>query len=100
MKYEDIVYNKENTLIKIVSFFEKIYNFKFKDIDIKIENIIKSTEFSYMEKLENKIGFNEIVARKFFHSGKKGQWKNILSLDQIKIIENAFYKEMIYYNYL
>ena len=90
LKYEDLVYKKEESLKKIVSFFEKYYNINFKNIDIKIENIIKSTDFKKLKKLEKKHGFQEANLGSFFRKGEKDQWKNTLSGLQIKKIENKF----------
>ena len=90
LKYEDLVYKKEESLKKIVSFFEKYYNINFKNIDIKIENIIKSTDFKKLKKLEKKHGFQEANLGSFFRKGEKDQWKNTLSGLQIEKIENKF----------
>ena len=41
-----------------------------------------------------KVGFNESIGNKFFRSGKKDSWKQILNRKQIDIIEKNFSKEM------
>ena len=45
IKYEDLVYEKRRILEILINFFPNNYNFKFKNLDQKIENIIKSTKF-------------------------------------------------------
>ena len=90
LKYEDLVYKKEESLKKIITFFEKSYNVKFKNADLKIANIIKSTDFKNLKNLEQKHGFQEANLGSFFRKGEKNQWKNTLSSLQIKKIENKF----------
>ena len=100
LKYEDLVYSKEDTINRIMKFFEKNYNFKFKNKELKIRNIIKSTDFNKFKKFEENEGFNEAtVYSKFFSVGKKDQWKNIMDADQIKQIEKKFSNVMKKFNY-
>ena len=54
IKYEDLVYNKRDTLIKIINFFYKNFNIKITNQEKKVENIIKTTEFKYMQKMNHK----------------------------------------------
>ena len=54
-----------------------------------------------MRDFEEKEGFVEAPKHsKFFRVGKKNQWKEKLSLDQIKLIEENFKDEMAKFNYL
>ena len=60
-----------------------------------------------MKELEKKKDFNEAVLdpktkkrKVFFKLGPRNNWKNILDLKNVKIIENAFQKEMIELGYL
>ena len=100
LKYEDLVYNKEDTVSKIISFFEKNYNFQFGNKDNKIKNIIKSTDFKKLKEEEKKHGFAEAIDNvDFFSVGKKEQWKKQLNNDQKKILENRFSQLMKRYNY-
>ena len=100
LKYEDVVYKKKDTLIKIVNFFNKKFGFNFANIDEKIENIIKETNFKNLQQKENKEGFKDAVNDKFFRSGQKNQWKNILNDRQIKLIEEKFKNTMLKYGYV
>ena len=95
LKYEDLVYEKKETLKKIILFFEKNYNFSFKNIEQKISNIIKTTEFNVFKKHEENKGFAEASLKsRFFSVGQKDQWMKKLNINQIKIIENKFKKTM------
>ena len=107
IKYEDLISNKKNVLLEILEFIQKFQKKKI-PIDMqKIENILKSTSFSNMQKLENKIGFNEAVLdnktgkkKPFFNLGPNNKWQKLLD-DKIRSkIENAFHKEMKELNYL
>jgi hypothetical protein len=100
IKYEDLVYNKENTILKLVTFLSKNYNFKFKNIKTKIKNILLTTQFKKFKEQEEKYGFVEAPeGNKFFSIGKKNQWLNKLSTKQIKKIKKAFRDTMNLYNY-
>ncbi|MDC0057049.1 sulfotransferase domain-containing protein, partial [Alphaproteobacteria bacterium] len=101
LRYEDLIKKKKEIIFKIIDFFEKNYNFKFHNIDHKIENIIKSTEFKTLKKNEEKYGFDEAIKNQpFFNVGKSQQWKAQLNLTQKNLIENKFKEEMIKFKYL
>jgi len=101
LRYEDLIKKKKEIIFKIINFFEKNYNFKFHNIDHKIENIIKSTEFETLKKNEEKYGFDEAIKNKpFFNVGKSQQWKAQLNPTQKNLIENKFKEEMIKFKYL
>ena len=89
---------------------EFIEKFKKKKTPInmhKIDNILESTSFSNMQKLENKNGFSEAVLDKktgkrkpFFNLGPNNKWQKLLD-DKIRIkLENAFYDELKELKYL
>ena len=90
LNYEDLVYQK-NTIKKIIDFFEKNYKIKISNKEIKINNILNTTSFNNLQKLELKQGFNESInEKKFFAVGQKDQWKSKLEQNQIKFIEDKF----------
>ena len=100
LRFEDLVYNKEEEILKIVNFFEKNYNFKFSNKKSKIKNIINSTSFDKLKKEEQEKGFDEAIGNKsFFSVGKKNQWEKKLNNEQIKLIEKKFAKVMKIFNY-
>ena len=91
ISYEDLVYNKHNTLIKLIDFFENNYKIKIINKNLKIKNIIRSTSFNNLQNLEIKHGFNESINNsKFFAVGKKEQWKTKLDQNQIDLLEHNF----------
>ena len=84
-------YKKKEAINKLIDFFEKNFKIKVINKDIKINNILSSTSFNNLQKLENLHGFNEsIKENKFFAVGQKNQWKSELEQNQIKIIEHEF----------
>ena len=100
IKFEDLVYDKKNTVKKIVNFFSNKYGFKFNNIEEKVDNIIKTTEFEKFKNEEKNYGFDEAVSHNsFFSVGKKEQWIKILKNNQIKKIEKNFGKIMHKYGY-
>tara|TARA_B100000963_G_scaffold361740_1_gene399128 strand:+ start:11137 stop:12042 length:906 start_codon:yes stop_codon:yes gene_type:complete len=100
ISYEDLVYNKEIIIKKIIRFFEKNYNFKFNNKETKIKNIIKTTDFNEFKKFEETDNFKERTKYgKFFSTGKKDQWKNQMNLNQINKVEKRFEKTMKMFNY-
>ena len=99
IRYEDLVYNKIDTIREIINFFTINFNFNFKDLDTKIKNILSTTDFQKLKKEEKEKGFIESGNNDFFSIGKKEQWKNILNNNQIKMIEKRFFKVMKNFNY-
>ena len=94
IKYEDMVANKLEVIEKIVNFFQNNYGFKFNNLDIKIKNIIKSTDFELLKQKEAKFGFSEAVGKNFFRKGTLNQWEDVLSKNQLFDIEKKFYPLM------
>ena len=88
IKFEDLVYNKEKTIRQIIDFFHSNYNFEFNNLDTKIKNILKITEFKKFKERETAEGFSEASFNNFFSKGEYGQWRNKLSkIEQFKIID-------------
>ncbi len=91
LTFEELVYNKKETIKKLIEFFEKNYKIKIINKDIKINNILNSSSFNNLQKLEIHQGFNESINNnKFFAVGKKDQWKTELDKNQINVIESKF----------
>ena len=100
IKYEDMLENYENIIYKILDFFEKNFNFDFKNKKNVISVVLKNTKFNKLKEIENKKKFAEQLSNNFFRSGKKDSWKSILSNKQITRIEKEFQKTMKFYGYL
>ncbi|MDC0192616.1 sulfotransferase domain-containing protein [Alphaproteobacteria bacterium] len=101
IRYEDLISNKKEIILKVIKFFEENYKFTFNSVEEKINNIVLTTNFENMKKTEEKEGFEEAKEwTNFFSVGKKNQWKDKLSLNQIKKIEENFKNAMINFKYL
>ena len=99
IKFEDLVYKKEETIKKIIDFFVN-FNFKFSNLDRKIENMVTYSDFNHLKKTENTIGFDEAITNKsFFNKGTKDQWMDKLSNEQILRIEKTYYHLLKKLNY-
>ena len=106
IKYEDLVKNKKTVLIKVFKFFESL-GAKIELDMVKLNKIIKSTEFEKMKDMETKVVFRESMIdketgkkRPFFNLGPKNDWKKILSDKNREKIETAFKEEMLELGYL
>ncbi len=100
LKFEDLVYKKEETINVIVNFFKDRFGFKFQNLDNKVVNILKTTNFQRLKEIELKDGFVEAqTGRQFFKSGERNQWKSKLNRDQTLKIEGKFKKVMDKFNY-
>ena len=100
LRYEDLVYNKEKVISLIIKFFENEFNLKILNQELKIKNILKSTDFLTLQKNEKELGFNEAAeGRQFFSKGKKNQWKKQLDNNQIQKIQDKFKSTMNKYSF-
>ena len=107
VKYEDLIKNTKEKLIEIFNFFQTLGMNKSLYDDKKLDNVIKSTQFNNMQKLEKEVGFKESVLDKktnkkkpFFNLGPSNNWKNTLEPNLINKIEKVFSKEMKELGYL
>ena len=107
VKYEDLVNKKKTTLIKIFKFIQSLNNEELKIDMVKLNKVIKSTEFHKMKTLEQKKFFTESIVdsdtgkRKiFFNLGPQNDWKKILDDKSRRKIETSFKKEMFELGYL
>ena len=106
IKYEDLINNKNSIILKVFKFLNSL-GMKF-DIDmIKLNKVIKTTEFEEMKTLEQKETFTEAIIdektgrRKiFFNLGPKNDWRVNLDKKNKEKIEKAFSKEMEELGYL
>ena len=100
IKYEDLLNNTESSLRNIIDYFYVNYKLNISNLEKKIKNILDSTNFTNLQKHEKIFGFNESKNKNFFREGKSMQWKKELTKEQVKKIEKAFRKNMIFLGYL
>ena len=105
IKYEDLINNKKDELLKIIEFINKFT--KLNPDNKKINNCIKTTSFENMKTMEEKGLFNEnpinkktLKKIKFFNQGKNKNWIKSLDKKTKLEIENFFEKEMKELGYL
>ena len=107
IKYEDMIKDKEKTFITILKFIHKLVGSKFSIDDDKLKNILETTSFEYMQKLEKNFGFEESVKLKkdseqntFFKYGPKINTPETLPAAIKKKLEVSLKKEMEELGYL
>jgi len=99
IKYEDIIANTHLSIENIVDYFENNFDLKIKNKEIKIKNILESTNFKNMQGMEKKYGFKELKTGLFFRKGETMQWKKALTKKQVVIIEQNFTNLMNKFGY-
>jgi len=107
IKYEDMIKDKEKTFITILKFIHKLLDLKFSINDDKLKNILKTTSFEHMQKVEKNFGFEESVKTKkdgekntFFKYGPKINTPETLPAEIKKKLEVSLKKEMEELGYL
>ena len=101
IKYEDLIKEKDKIFYEILKFIHNLKNVEFILDKKKFNNVLDSTDFGKVQKLENKIGFDESMINKktgkkvkFFNLGKKNNWQSLLEPKLQNKIQEAFEKEM------
>ena len=105
IRYEDLIKNIHHEIDKFVKFLRNFIDFEISDT--KKENIIKSTSFEALKKIEENGKFTENVfvsgsneKVKFFNKGPNNCWQNTLPKN-IKIeLENELKNELTELGYL
>ncbi len=101
IRYEDLINKTEENILQILNFLNKITCYTLLPNKIDIHKIIKETSISNLKKEEELFGFKEASKySNFFRSGTTKQWEDILSLDQIKLIEKELYPLMKQFDYV
>ena len=105
IRYEDLVKNIHHEIDKIVKFLKNFINFEISDT--KKENIIKSTSFEALKKIEENGKFTENVfvsgsneKVKFFNKGPGNNWQNSLPKNIQIELENELKNELTELGYL
>ena len=107
IKYEDLINNRDLALRKIIKFICELNRTKFIIDQKKFKNVIETTDFKRMQKLEKEKGFAEAKVHpktgekiRFFNLGPKNDWKKNLDKKIKEKIEKNFKKEMKELGYL
>jgi len=108
IKYEDLIKDAEIELKRIIRFLQNYLNFQVDNN--KIRNILKSTSFENLKKMESAGDFKEYENKaeykkngkkfNFFHLGPQNIWKENLKHEIALKIEKNFYKTMKELEYL
>ena len=99
IKYEDLIDNINIEFRNIINFLSSILNFNIDEAQIKFS--IENSDFKILSDYEKKLGFDEAKNNiPFFRKGEVNQWKEKLSLTQIRKIENNLNNEMKTLGYL
>ena len=98
IKYEDLINNSYDTFKKIINFLSK--HAKIKYDEKKLINSTDTTQFENLKKYEEKYGFHMGQKNKFFHLGKKNDWKSFLDKKIITEINTQFKSEMSELRYI
>tara|TARA_B100000963_G_scaffold331451_1_gene322233 strand:+ start:19 stop:861 length:843 start_codon:yes stop_codon:yes gene_type:complete len=105
IKYEDLVKDIHQEIDRIIAFLKNFIDFKISDI--KKENVIKSTSFEALKKIEESGKFTENVfvkgtneKVKFFNKGPDNNWQNALPKDIRIELENELKNELSELGYL
>ena len=107
IKYEDLIADREKYFLESLKFIYKLNNNDFILDKSKFKNVLDTTSFEKLQRLEKEEGFFEAKKDKktgkkipFFNLGPKNDWKTLLDQKIREKIEKAFRKEMIELNYL
>ena len=99
IKYENLILNPYEEIHRIIRFLEKFINFNYDDN--KIKNIIETTSFQKMKKMELDKGFDEAISNEetsnkinFFNLGSENKWQKYLNDDEVNYITNKLSTEM------
>ena len=105
IKYEDLVKNIHQEIDKIIAFLKNFIDF---EVSVtKKENVIKSTSFEALKKIEDSGNFTENVFVKgksekirFFNKGPSNVWQNTLPKNIQKELETELNSELKELGYL
>ena len=102
-----MIKEKDKIFYEILKFIHNLKNIEFVLDKKKFQNVLDSTDFGKVQKLESQTGFHESTVDKntgkkikFFNLGEKTNWQSFLEPNLQNKIEEAFEKEMKELNYL
>ncbi len=96
MRYEDLLANPTVPFAALVEF---LY---LRPTRRELERAIENSSFDKLRSQEVESGFVEMpyVSGTFFRKGLAGQWKQVLTKDQVRAVVNAHYEQMSRFGYL
>jgi hypothetical protein len=96
MRYEDMRRSPKNTFLQAVNFLNLEVG------EESVEEALKKSDLSVLKEQEKKNGFKEkmIKADSFFRKGQVGEWKEVLTKDQVDQIVNEHAEVMKRFGYL
>ena len=101
IKYEDLIKEKDKIFYEILKFIHNLKNVEFVLDKQKFKNVLDSTDFGRVQKIESQTGFDESMIDKktgnkinFFNLGEKTNWQSMLEPNLQNKIQEAFEKEM------
>lgn len=106
IKYEDLQNNTYETFRDIIVFTNTLLNRTERVDKEKLNIAIETTDFKLLKKIEEKEGFIEAATnakgekKVFFNEGFKNNWEGKIKKENIEIIEEKFYNEMVELEYL
>jgi len=106
VKYEDLVFDSEKTLLKIIKFINNLSSSKLSINKNKLKNTLKTTSFEYLQNLEKENNFNESTNESglkkinFFKYGPKNDGIKNVPHNIKEDLEIVLKKEMEELNYL
>ena len=81
-------------------FLNEVFNFEMNEE--KLINSTESTKFDKLKRIESQTGFKEksLKSERFFRKGVLDEWKEVLSKEQVRTIEENFENEMLELKYI
>ena len=104
IKYENLILDPKKEVLKLTQYLKQFFELSYSDIEL--DQILHNSSFENLKNLEEKGLFKENalnkdnVTKKFFHLGKKNDWKKLLDKKVSEVLEKNFNKEMLELGYL
>ena len=100
LRYEDMINDVDVSIGQIVEFLNKIGDFDINTNKNFLESVKLSTNFKKLQLLEKDQKFDEATPHsRFFRKGIVGEWKQVLTIKQVKLIEDELavpMKQLVY----
>lgn len=94
IRYEDLLTDTESTFRRLLK------GIGFREIDEDaLQFALKETKFENLKRQEQSIGFREAKHDRFFRAGTSGQWRSVLTREQIQRIEHNHRHTMLAMGY-